>query len=57
MEEGKMSEVVAALIIACSNLTSGYPGVATQEDWAKKKSQCIQRVSECAAKKTEDNFN
>ncbi len=39
-----MNEVIAALIIACSNLTHGESSVD-----ANRKAQCVQRVSACSA--------
>lgn len=39
-----MNEIIAALIIACSNLTHG------ESDYdARKKAECVQRVSKCAS--------
>lgn len=38
-----MNEIVAALIIACSNLTHGDMNVD-----ASRKSECIHRVAKCA---------
>jgi hypothetical protein len=40
-----MNEIIAALIIACSNLTMSH-------QYADKKGECVQRVSVCAEKIT-----
>ena len=49
-------EIIAALIIACSNLVQpGYTRM-TDDDVIKLKKECIKRVSDCALKKSNHQF-